>query len=156
MFHVFQFQANFTRKKYCTSSADKVIFKSLVLRSYVYNMTLRLWAVLLRKKNNRRAKIWLFRSLFWKIKIVYMKVNIPTDFLICIRVPALNCIAFFYLTSMIKMVTNNDKDRLMPHLRQNMERQTRLKVLKHWNWRKMRLKCSIPSEKIYKVRITFK
>ena len=29
------------------------------------------------------------------------------------------------------MVNNNNKDRLMPHLRQNMERQTRLKVLEH-------------------------
>ena len=58
-------------------------------------------------------------------------VNISTNFEIFVRVPVLNCIVFLYLTSMIKMVNNNNKDRLMPHLRQNMERQTRSKVLQH-------------------------
>ena len=29
------------------------------------------------------------------------------------------------------MVNNTDKDQLVPHLRQNMERQTRSKVLAH-------------------------
>ena len=60
-----------------------------------------------------------------------MKISISTNFEIFVRVPVLNCIVFLYLTSMIKMVNNNNKDRLMPHLHQNMERQTRSKVLQH-------------------------
>ena len=36
---------------------------------------------------------------------------------------------YLYLTGPIKTV--NNKDRLAPHLRQNMERQTRSKVIAH-------------------------
>ena len=41
----------------------------------------------------------------------------------------LYCIVPVYLTSMIKTVNSTNKDRLMHRLRQNMERQTRSKVL---------------------------
>ena len=53
-----------------------------------------------------------------------------------------DCIIFLYLKSMIKIADNNNKDRIMPHLRQNMERQTRSKVLAHWSWSNIILKCA--------------
>ena len=40
----------------------------------------------------------------------------------------------------IKIVSNTTKDWLMPHLGQNMESQTRSKVLAHWSWSNIRLK----------------
>ena len=43
----------------------------------------------------------------------------------------LYCIVFFHLTAMIKIVNNPNKDQLMPHLHQTMERQSRLKALAH-------------------------
>ena len=72
----------------------------------------------------------------------------------------LYCIVFLYLTTMIKIVNNVNKDRLMYHFRQNMERQTRSKKLASWS--NIKLKCSNilaymrPSEKIFSVMITFK
>ena len=45
----------------------------------------------------------------------------------------LYCIVFLYLTTMIKIVNNANKDRLMYHFRQNMERQTRSKKLASWS-----------------------
>ena len=57
---------------------------------------------------------------FYKIMKLILDVNNTTD-----------CIIFLYLKSMIKIADNNNKDRIMPHLRQNMERQTRSKVLAH-------------------------
>ena len=50
---------------------------------------------------------------------------------ICMSVPVLCCIVFLYLTSMIKIVNNTNKDQLMFYLRQTMEHQTRAKVLAH-------------------------
>ena len=52
----------------------------------------------------------------------------------------LYCIVFLYLTTMIKIVNNANKDRLMYHFRQNMERQTRSKKLASWS--NIKLKCS--------------
>ena len=43
----------------------------------------------------------------------------------------LYCFAFLYLSPIIKIVNSTNKDRVIPHLHQNMERQTKLKVLAH-------------------------
>ena len=60
-----------------------------------------------------------------------MQANISRNFQICISVPVLHCILFLYLTSMIKIVNETDKDRLIPNLHQNMEPWTRSTVLAH-------------------------
>ena len=50
---------------------------------------------------------------------------------ICISAPVLYCTVFLYLTAMIKIVNNTNKDRLMPNLHQNMEHQTKSDLLTH-------------------------
>ena len=53
-----------------------------------------------------------------------------------------------------KTVSNTNKDRLMPHICQNIESQTRSKVVAYWIWSNIRLKWPNivaemqPSEKI--------
>ena len=49
------------------------------------------------------------------------------------------CTVFLYLTSMTKILNNTNKDRLLPHLPQNMECQARssvspLKLVLTWEW----------------------
>ena len=70
------------------------------------------------------------------------------------------CISFFNSDDKDSKQSNNDQ--AMPHLHQGMEHQTKSKVLAHWSWSNVRLKCSnilakmILLEKIYNVMITFK
>ena len=73
-------------------------------------------------KKNQRAKIPLFRSIF------FVLANISTNFQNCVSVPVLHCIVFLYIKLMMKIVNNTNNDRFMAHLHQNMERHTRSHV----------------------------
>ena len=87
------------------------------------------------------VKNWLILIYFlWGLKVVSVKVNVSTNFQICIcTCNALHCVVFLCLTSMMKMVNYNNKDQIMPHLLSKCgtpdkkKSVSTIKITYHWN-----------------------